>query len=509
MIVPPGTPISARLSRAGLALVAAIAALGVTPRARAGETENPFARIEHFVIIYAENLSFNAVFGRFPGAEGLDAAQDAPPQVDTDGSVLPRLPKVRFRDLKSNGVETYLDAELPNAPFEIERYLKTGEATGDLVHRYYQQIEQIDGGRNDRFAAVSDAGGLVMGNYRGDDLALWKLARTYTLADHFHHAAFGGSFLNHFWLICACTPRFDEALLRRGDVQCGTDESGQPKLVAKIIACLDPKTGSLMRAPNSPASALDGPPVWVNDAQVTPDGYAVNTLQPAFPPYADSGKEEDRANRLPPQPMPTIGDRLDARGVSWAWYAEGWNDALAGKIAPYRKPENFQPHHQPFNYFARFAPGQPGRAHLKDENDLLEDIRNDTLPAVAFYKPVGQHTMHPGYTDIWSGDAHIAGIIEKFAQSPAFATTAIIITVDENGGAWDHVPPPKGDRWGPGSRVPMLVVSPLAKRGFVDDTIYDTTSLLKTIEVRFGLEPLGTRDADAADLRNAFEPPAP
>ena len=74
-----------------------------------------------------------------------------------------------------------------------------------------------------------------------------------------------------------------------------------------------------------------------------------------------------------------------------------------------------------------------------------------------------------------------------------------------NGGRWDHVPPPIGDRWGPGTRVPTIIVSPHAKRGHVDHTRYDTTSILKFIETRFGLRPLGTRDAAASDLSNAFD----
>ena len=78
-------------------------------------------------------------------------------------------------------------------------------------------------------------------------------------------------------------------------------------------------------------------------------------------------------------------------------------------------------------------------------------------------------------------------------------------TADENGGAWDHVAPPKGDRWGPGLRVPTVIASPFAKKGFVDHTVYDTTAILKTIETRFGLEPLGSRDAASPDLSNAFD----
>jgi phospholipase C len=113
--------------------------------------------------------------------------------------------------------------------------------------------------------------------------------------------------------------------------------------------------------------------------------------------------------------------------------------------------------------------------------------------------------MHPGYTDLESGDAHVANIIEAIRSGPNWQDTAIIVTADENGGFWDHVAPPKVDRWGPGLRVPTIIVSPYAKHGFVDHTVYDTTSILRTLEVRFGLEPLGSRDASVADLRNAFD----
>ena len=93
-------------------------------------------------------------------------------------------------------------------------------------------------------------------------------------------------------------------------------------------------------------------------------------------------------------------------------------------------------------------------------------------------------------------------MIEK---SPLWKDTVVVITYDENGGMWDHVAPPKIDKWGPGTRVPTLIISPLAKKGYVDHTPYDTTSILKLIETRHGLEPLGTRDAGANDLTNALD----
>jgi len=169
----------------------------------------------------------------------------------------------------------------------------------------------------------------------------------------------------------------------------------------------------------------------------------------------------------------------------------------------------FQPHHQPFNYFARFAPGTADRArHLKDEKEFVAAIEKGTLPQVAFFKPAGRYTEHPSYTDVVSGDEHISMLLEKLEKSPQWGRMAIIVTYDENGGFWDHVPPPSGagwgDRWGPGTRIPAILVSPYAKRGQVDKTVYDTTSILKLITRRFDLEPLPGVRANMGDLSNAF-----
>ena len=173
---------------------------------------------------------------------------------------------------------------------------------------------------------------------------------------------------------------------------------------------------------------------------------------------------------------------------------------------------NFQPHHQPFNYYRRYAPGTAERGqHLKDGEDLMRDIAAGSLPKVAFYKPVGILNQHPAYTDIMSGDAHIADLLEKLTKSPQWERMVVIVTYDENGGFWDHVPPPSGpgwgDRWGPATRIPALIVSPFAKRGFVDHTAYDTTSILKLIARRFDLEPLpGVRER-TGDLTGALDLP--
>src|SRR5204862_6587730 len=123
---------------------------------------------------------------------------------------------------------------------------------------------------------------------------------------------------------------------------------------------------------------------------------------------------------------------------------------------------NFQPHQQPFNYYARCAPGTADRArHLKDVTAFLADIEKGTLPQVAFYKPTGRLNQHPSYPDLARGDEHIADPLERLSTGPQWARTAVIVTYDENGVYRHHVPPPSGpgwgDRCGPGPSVPALI----------------------------------------------------
>ncbi len=517
----------ARLVLIVMCSLAANCSTGPVPRAPRG-----LDAIDHIIVIYAENRSFDNLYGLFPGANGLaNLTPEQYTQIDRDGKPFDVLPPVWMELLQKPKVDPSYPVSPPNKPFQIDgplvnRPLST--ATRDLVHRYYQSIEQINGGKNNRFAAVSDAGGLVMGYYDGSKQKMWKWAQDNTLADNFFMGAFGGSYLNHQWLVCACTPQYPDA---------------PPGLIAKVD-----NEGRLVRSPDSPAYAKDGPPKYVIDGPVTSEGYSVNTQQPFYQPSGippgegasgippgegasgippgegnDSRKDRRFADPskypLPPQTQKTVGDTLSAKGISWAWYAGAWNLALADGMQPptarrnviYQATpghDNFQPHHQPFNYFARFAPGTADREeHLKDGEDFLKAIDSGTLPQVAFYKPTGDLNEHPGYTDVLSGDEHLADILDHIRNSPLWARTAVIVAYDENGGFWDHVSPPKGDKWGPGTRIPAIIISPYAKHGYVDHTQYDTTSIIKFITKRYGLEALpGVRES-AGDLTNAFDLP--
>src|SRR5207249_779369 len=133
-------------------------------------------------------------------------------------------------------------------------------------------------------------------------------------------------------------------------------------------------------APPAVVAQVDSSGNILIDGFVTPDGYAVNT---AFSVNSPHPANLPGYLLVPSQTFPTIGDRLSEKGISWAWYAGGWNEAVAGQASP-----DFQYHHQPFIYFANYADGTPGRAeHLKDEQDLIAALRSGGLPAVAFVKP--------------------------------------------------------------------------------------------------------------------------
>jgi phospholipase C len=425
--------------------------------------------IQHIVVVYLENWSFDSLYGEFPGADGLSGAGRTT-QVDKQGIPYPQLPQPldstkaakpsAATPTPAKPADPRFPTTLANGPFNLETYVPPTNTIGDLGDGFYQEQMAIDGGKMDKFVATGGVGALPMGYYDATTLPLGQLARRYTLDDNFFHAAFGTSMLNHLWLISGATPAW----------------------------------------PNAPASkriALGANGQLVTDGAVTPDGYLVNTAYPVDGPHPAT---TPASSLVPPLQTATIGDRLSAKGISWAWYAGGWNDALAGHPDPL-----FQFNHQPFAYFANYANGTAGQAdHLKDETDLIAAIRTNTLPAVSFYKPIGTDNEHPGYANLLDGETHAADLIDSILASPAGKNTAIIVTYDENGGFWDHVPPPFIDSWGPGTRVPTIVISPFAKKRFVDHTQYDTTSILALIEHRYNLTPLGSRDATAADLQNSF-----
>jgi len=409
-----------------------------------------------------------------------------------------------------------------------------GGCTRDLVHRFYSEQYQINKGHQNLYVTGSDAMGLSMGYFDTTLLPIYQYlhapgAPHYVVADNFFQAAFGGSFLNHQWLIAAATPVFANADNSGGadDLHSVVDANGMaastPLYVNPLGAAA--KDSSLTASCHPPAGRPATP------ANVACGDFAINTIQPYYQPYQPGAAP---ARRLPPLYHATIGDRLTAAGVDWAWYSGGWsnadgrvgapgwtnpttscdpNIAFTGAIFPNCPDKLFQFHHQAFNYFAAYAPGTYARAaHLLDEIEFIDAAKRGTLKPVSFVKPLGADNEHPGYASESRGDRHLVDLIKAIVTGPDAQRTLIVVTYDEFGGAWDHVPPPPwnadktapSDKWGPGTRIPALVISARFTRSGVDKQAHDTTSALKLIEERFNLAPLGSRDAAARSLSTAI-----
>ncbi|MBV9946273.1 MAG: hypothetical protein JOZ69_05450, partial [Myxococcales bacterium] len=235
------------------------------------------AKINHFVVVYMENHSFDNLYGEFPDAEGLsavDAGATTVTQTTPDAGAYATLPIPASEIALTPAFD---DAGLPNAPFAIQDFVPSDQLTIDLHHIFFTEQFQINDGGMDRFVYFSDALGMTMGHWHTMTLPVPVVAQRFTVCDHFFHAAFGGSFLNHFWLIAARTPTWPGALAA---------SEGGPSLDDPAIVMANPGTG---------------------EGQLTSDGYVVNTsysVNTPHPPGLATTK------LVPSQTFDTIGDRL-------------------------------------------------------------------------------------------------------------------------------------------------------------------------------------------------------
>lgn len=567
--------------------------------------------IDHIIVVYQENWSFDGLYGSFPGASGTANASAAsltqinrltgnplsgdaanaynnPAFVPNGSSATTAQTTNPPPPLTSDSASGVADTRVPSntntlSPYLLTSYINPTALTGDIYHRYWQEIFQIRGTivdpangfseaqNNAGFVTWSDNPGLVMSHYDATNLPEGLLAQQYTMCDMFFHSAFGGSFLNHQFFVSAAPPVYDNMPTSNNGNIAYLDSNG-----AFVMNTSGTANGKFVRDGSITPVAGDSITVTLNgtstpitigqsntQAYVAPAGtyfdkhYVVNTTRSKN--LAGNGEVPSSASLMPslndsnPNDTtrtwaPTIGDILSAANVSWKWYSGGWDliKAYSGSnpspttspsYASVNATNQFQYHHQAFAYYDNYAPfdttntvptayvggfagtgtsglsyGQSGvtraqnsAAHIQDEANFFTDVQNNTLPAVVFIKPVGVNNEHPGYAALQTGQAHVASIVQAVQANPAlWAHTAIIVTYDEHGGRWDHVTPPSRDIWGPGVRVPCLVISPLAKKGYVDHTVRDTSSILSTIEQRWNLAALNTRDASAPTFFDVF-----
>jgi phospholipase C len=185
-----------------------------------------------------------------------------------------------------------------------------------------------------------------------------------------------------------------------------------------------------------------------------------------------------------------IGDQLAGKGLTWAWYQESYGDCA-----------HYIPQENPFQFFT----DAHASGNIRDLTAFTTDLNAGRLPTVSYVEPGPLHSTHPasGYA-ITHGLQWLDSFIRQIQASPVWPGTAIIVIWDSSGGLWDHVPPPQVDSQGLGPRVPMLVVSPFARKGYVSHVQMDDVSILKFIQESLGLPPLNARNKSSNDISDMF-----
>ncbi|MDD5274019.1 MAG: alkaline phosphatase family protein [Methylovulum sp.] len=451
-------------------------------------------------------------------------------------------------------------ADLPNGPFQISKYVPYGSAnsaTGDPAHRFFQMWQQTGGNNRDHSlftwvattvgtggdngaggptASDTQQGGELMGFFnmsQGDAPIFKQLAQTYALSDNYHQAIMGGTGANFFSIATADVAVYNNAgalatppanQIENPNPQAGTDNFYTQDGYAggSYVNCSDAKQPGvksilhILKANNRTSNCAPGAFYLVNNYD-TP--YNVDGTAKAL-----------GANKYvyPPQTVPTIGEALSANNVSWGWYTAGRdaNDILNDELYPLvyayvnsqvpttiPEPQRTQivlaqtystmqtvvynSIGDPHNASANVVNTPALRAHLKGMESFMADISNETLPAVSFVVPKNLISGHPGYSAPVRYELFINDLVAAVQAKPAlWANTAIIVTTDEGGGYFDSGVIQNLDFFGDGPRIPLLVVSPYAKKGYVDHVYHDHASILKFIEHNWGLSPLSARSRD-------------
>ncbi len=381
-------------------------------------------------------------------------------------------------------------------------------------------------------------GSTSMGFYnvqQGDAPYLKYLADHYAMSDNYHQAVMGGTGANH-------------VMLGMGDAVWFADSNGNPA---------EPPHNSLVAAGSPNAGVVDeieNPnPVPGTNNWYTEDGYGggsfgspsygggtytncFDTTQPGVAPiasylgslrrpidphceegryyllnnynpgyygsgksaYADIGNPNETVFTIPPSPLPTIGDRLNARNISWAYYGDQWSTYLANPDNNYVTADNTYCNIcNPFQYATSIMTSASGRAHLQDTTTLYQAIKDGTLPAVSYVKPDGWLDGHPSSSKLDLFEGFVKKIVDGVqANKELWKSTAIVVTFDEGGGYYDSGYVQPLDYFGDGTRIPAIVVSPFTKAGHISHIYADHVSVLKFIEANWGLPPVTSRSRD-------------
>jgi phospholipase C len=328
---------------------------------------------------------------------------------------------------------------------------------GDIPHSFADGIEVIDGGRMDCFR---DSGYV---QYDEQDIPnYWAYARRFVLADNFFSSEYGPTCVEHFFNYAAQSDRFVDCA-RPGQLGLGEREF-----------CDDPFEVAYTF------------PTLTNQQH-----RAIFRAEEQGPAGAEAVRSHYRL-RFPCSDVKVLPDLLQARGISWKEYRGDttW-------VQPLREVRH-----------VRFSP-MYRNVVLNTRFDT--DVQEGTLPQVSWLTPPVHESDHPPHS-ICKGENWLVDTLNTLMRSKYWSTTAVVVTWDDFGGFYDHVPPPHVDAYGFGPRVPAIVISPWARRGLVDHDQMDFASVMKFIETIFGLPSLTDRDARANDMLSAFDfthPPRP
>jgi acid phosphatase len=533
-----------------LLLLASVCLSSVPTAHGAGDARTTETPIEHLIVVIGENISFDNLFATYeppagnkianllsrgivdregkPGPRFADALQReanirgryAVTPVTTGGYVtLPQPGTTYAKGLPSNALDARFPADLPNGPFRITRYVAYDAPVGDPVHRFFQMWQQIDGGKMDLFTWVAvtsgegsskrddpssgtNQGGVAMGFYSmnsGDAPFFRELAQTYALADNYHQPVMGGTGANFLALSTGHAGMYLDAgksavppanQIEDPDPRPGSNnwykQSGYRG--GSYIACADASQPGVKAI----RDYLAGLPYKAfNDGNCALGTYyLVNNYAPGYafdgsPQQAGPGKYF-----LPPQTAANIGTALSAKGVSWKWYSGGRTTTGIDK-------DLYCSICDPLTHSAAVMTTAL-RNNLRGLEAFFHDLSDGkALPAVSFVIPPNPESGHPASSTVFALERFVKELVTKVQANPAvWSKTAILITTDEGGGYYDSGYVQILDFFGDGTRIPLLAVSPFAKKGYVDHTYYDHASVLKFIERNWHLPPLSGRSRD-------------
>jgi acid phosphatase len=545
-----------------LIVVSGLWLVSVPTAAAAPATETP---IEHLIVVVGENISFDCLFATYepppgntianllsreivnregqPGLRFAEALQRRANVRDrfavnppTSGAfaTLPQPGTTYAKGLPSYVRDARFPADLPNGPYRITRYVAYDAAVGDPVHRFFQMWQQVDGGKMDLFTWVAvssgegsrnrddpssdtNQGGEAMGFYSmssGDAAYLRELARAYALADNYHQPIMGGTGPNFLALSTGYAGMYLDAgkpavppaeQIEDPDPRPGTNNwykrSGYGS--GSYTACADP-TQPGIRAIRDYLATL--PYKAFNDGNCVADAYYL--VNNRYPAYAFDGTLQARGpgtNFLSPQTAPNIGTALAAKGVSWKWYS-------GGRTATGIDRNRYCPICDPLTHSTAVMTSTL-RDNLQSVDAFFSDLTDEkALPAVSFVIPPNSESGHPAYSTVYALERFVKEVVSRVQANPAvWNKSAILITTDEGGGYYDSGYIQILDFFGDGTRIPLLVVSPFAHKGYVDHTYYDHVSVLKFIERNWHLPPLSehSRDRLPNPVMSAVDPYVP